>query len=274
MPAGPLARPVVFAGGRRQADALATLSRSEMKPRQVYEFRTTGRTYRAEMVDPRGASAWSAPPATACRTANCAKRSCWARWRARVGHVVRHHGPGQSRFGNRTGRRGSRPAQSISDARRDGHLARRAITAVRPDLQSTRPSRPVRYRRPRGVLPRRKATTGKATKLRANTLDNFSAPRPRLLGMPACLFRSSGRPGHFARTLGVGERPQAVRGPIGGQDLDAEASTAGLYADRTVGGDCHHRHPHYALVAGGASLREAARRTQCSNNIKQLCWAV
>ncbi len=35
------------------AEAIATLSRSEMKPRQLYEFRTTGRTYRAEVVDPR-----------------------------------------------------------------------------------------------------------------------------------------------------------------------------------------------------------------------------
>jgi hypothetical protein len=35
-----------------QAEAIATLSRSEMKPRQLYEFRTTGRTYRAEVLDP------------------------------------------------------------------------------------------------------------------------------------------------------------------------------------------------------------------------------
>jgi hypothetical protein len=34
-----------------QAEAIATLSRSEMKPRQLYEFRTTGRTYRAEVLD-------------------------------------------------------------------------------------------------------------------------------------------------------------------------------------------------------------------------------
>jgi hypothetical protein len=33
------------------AEALESLSRSEMKPRQLYEFRTTGRTYRAEVLD-------------------------------------------------------------------------------------------------------------------------------------------------------------------------------------------------------------------------------
>jgi hypothetical protein len=33
------------------AEALESLSRSEMRPRQLYEFRTTGRTYRAEVVD-------------------------------------------------------------------------------------------------------------------------------------------------------------------------------------------------------------------------------
>ncbi len=37
-----------------RAEAISTLSRSAMKPNQVYEFRTTGRTYRAEVVDPRG----------------------------------------------------------------------------------------------------------------------------------------------------------------------------------------------------------------------------
>ncbi len=33
------------------AHPLESLSRSEMRPRQVYEFRTSGRTYRAEVLD-------------------------------------------------------------------------------------------------------------------------------------------------------------------------------------------------------------------------------
>ena len=36
-----------------EADTLKALSRLQMQPRAVYEFRTTGRTYRAEVVDPR-----------------------------------------------------------------------------------------------------------------------------------------------------------------------------------------------------------------------------
>ncbi len=48
-----LASAAAIQANAAQADAIATLSRSEMKPRQIYEFRTTGRTYRAEVVDPR-----------------------------------------------------------------------------------------------------------------------------------------------------------------------------------------------------------------------------
>jgi hypothetical protein len=33
------------------AETMQTLSRTEMRPRQVYEFRTDGRTYRAEVID-------------------------------------------------------------------------------------------------------------------------------------------------------------------------------------------------------------------------------
>ena len=36
-----------------QAESIAGLPRAEMKPGQIYEFQTTGRTYRAEVLDPK-----------------------------------------------------------------------------------------------------------------------------------------------------------------------------------------------------------------------------
>ena len=46
-----------------------------------------------------------------------------------------------------------------------------------------------------------------------------------------------------------------------------------VHADRATGRDRHHRGPHRPLTAGCPSRREAARRSQCLNNLKQLALA-
>ena len=41
-----------------------------------------------------------------------------------------------------------------------------------------------------------------------------------------------------------------------------------------VGGDCHHRHSDLAPLAGRAGRGQAARRSQCSNNMRQIGLAL
>ena len=59
-----------------------------------------------------------------------------------------------------------------------------------------------------------------------------------------------------------------------GSELSAISSQApeidGFYARGALGGDHHHRHFDCAVAAGGQAAREAARRMQCGNNLKQI----
>jgi prepilin-type processing-associated H-X9-DG protein len=55
-----------------------------------------------------------------------------------------------------------------------------------------------------------------------------------------------------------------------GQFPDRAEPDLRLYPDRAAGGDRDHRGPDRAVAPGGAGAREAARRAQCVNNLKQI----
>ena len=100
--------------------------------------------------------------------------------------------------------------------------------------------------------------------------------------MERCTLEQPGRSGPMCGAHNRGHsvirrREQCQVSQLKGAALAMEtcqrtATTVWLHARRTARGDRHHRNSGCALVTGGASQREAARRFQCSNNLKQ--WAL